>query len=78
MDQLVVTVKDSRLSPILEKTIGLLKGVVRVQVMRREEKALDDTLSDIPSVVRDLIGVASGLTKEEIKEDARLSYLLKK
>lgn len=70
MDQLVVTVNDSRLLPILEKAIGLLKGVARVQVMRREEKALDDTLSDIPSVVRDLIGVASGLTEEEIEEDA--------
>lgn len=78
MDQLVVTVNDSRLLPILEKAIGLLKGVARVQVVRREEKALDDTLSDIPSVVRDLIGVASGFTKEEIEEDARLSYLLKK
>lgn len=78
MDQLVVTVNDSRLLPLLEKAIGLLKGVARVQVMRREEKALDDTLSDIPSVVRDLIGAASGFTKEEIEEDARLSYLLKK
>lgn len=78
MDQLVVTVNDSRLLPILEKAIGLLKGVARVQVMRREEKALDDTLSEIPSVVRDLIGAASGFTKEEIEEDARLSYLLKK
>lgn len=59
MDQLVVTVNDSRLLLILEK-------------------ALDDTLFDIPSVVRDLIGVASGFTEEEIEEDARLSYLLKK
>ena len=63
---------------MLEKAIGLLKGVARVQVMRREERPLDDALSDIPPVVRDLIGAASGLTKKEIEEDDRLSYLLSK
>lgn len=75
MDQLVVTVNDSRLLPILEKAIGLLKGVAKAEEMRSEEKELDNTLCDIPSVFKDLIGATSGFTKEEIEEDARLSYL---
>ena len=78
MDQLVVTVNDSRLLPILERVIGLLKGVAKVEVICDEEKELDNTLCDIPLVVKDLIRAASGFTKEEIEEDARLSYLLKK
>lgn len=44
MDQLVVTVNDSRLLPILERVIGLLKGVTKVEVICDEEKELDNTL----------------------------------
>lgn len=44
MDQLVVTVNDSRLLPILERVIGLLKGVAKVEVICDEEKELDNTL----------------------------------
>ena len=78
MEQLVVTISDSRLLPILEKAIGLLKGVTSVQVMPKKETVTDDSLSDIPSAVKDLIGAASGFTEEEMEEDARLSYILRK
>lgn len=81
MDQLVVTVNDSRLLPVLEKAIGLLRGVSRVQVVRKERDTSNrarEAVSDIPSAVKDLIGVASGFSKKEIEEDARLSYLLNK
>ena len=78
MEQLVVTISDSRLLPILEKAIGLLKGVTSVQVMPKKETVTDDSLSDIPSAVKDLIGAASGFTEEEMEEDPRLSYLLRK
>lgn len=52
-----------------------------VQVVHKEKKASgrsEEALSEIPSVVKDLIGVASGFSKEEIEGDARLSYLLNK
>lgn len=83
MAQLVVTIDDSRLLPALEKAIGLLKGVTRVQLVHKDKKKSVPSVSaksqsDIPPVIKNLIGAASGLAKEEIENDERLSYLLSK
>lgn len=83
MAQLVVTIDDSKLLPALEKAIGLLKGVTRVQLVHNDKKKSVRSVSvksqsDIPPVIKNLIGAASGLTKEEIENDERLSYLLSK
>lgn len=83
MAQLVVTIDDTKLLPALEKAIGLLKGVTRVQLVHKDKKKSACSVSveshtEIPPVIKNLIGAASGLTKEEIENDERLSYLLSK
>lgn len=83
MAQLVVTIDDTKLLPALEKAIGLLKGVTRVQLVHKDKKKSARSVSvesnsEIPPVIKNLIGAASGLTKEEIENDERLSYLLSK
>lgn len=76
MAEIIVTVSDNSLLPMLEKAIGLLKGVSKVSVRKENAKAKVSSADDLPEDVRSLIGIASGIDSQEIESDERLSYLL--
>lgn len=77
MAEIIVTVEDNSLVPILKNAIGLLKGVKKVAV-RKQASASDSKTVELPEDIKALIGIASGLTEEDIEKDERLSYLLNK
>lgn len=88
MAQLIVTVEDYSLLPMIKKAIGLLRGVKEVTV-KKEEKVKKSSINrsifkqgvhsgDIPSDIQSLIGIASGISQKDIMSDDRLSYLLSK
>lgn len=61
---------------ILEKVISLLKGVTKVSVRKEKEKPEISSVNGLPEYIQDLIGIASGIDKQEVELDERLSYLL--
>lgn len=81
MAQLIVTVEDNKLLPLIRKAVGLLRGVTHVAVWSEKEgspEATMDELQGIPGDIKELVGIASGISKEDIEADDRLSYLLGK
>lgn len=78
MAEIIVTVSDNSLLPMLEKAIGLLKGVTKVSVRKENAKTKDSSTNELPEDIRSLIGIASGIDPQEIESDERLSYLLNK
>ena len=78
MTEIIVTVSDNSLLPMLEKAIGLLKGVTKVSVRKENAKTKDSSTNELPEDIRSLIGIASGIDSQEIESDERLSYLLNK
>ena len=78
MAEIIVTVSDNSLLPMLEKAIGLLKGVTRVSVRKENAKTKDSSTNELPEDIRILIGISSCIDSQEIESDERLSYLLNK
>ncbi len=78
MAEIIVTVSDNSLLPMLEKAIGLLKGVTKVSVRKENAKTKDSSTNELPEDIRSLVGIASGIDSQEIESDERLSYLLNK
>ena len=76
MAEIIVTVGDNSLLPMLEKAISLLKGVTKVSVRKENAKPEVSSVNELPEDVQDLIGIASGIDKQEVESDERLSYLL--
>ena len=78
MAEIIVTVDDNSLLPMLEKAISLLKGVTKVSVRKEKAKPEISSVNEFPEDIQDLIGIASGIDKQEVESDERLSYLLNK
>ena len=78
MAEIIVTVGDNSLLPTLEKAISLLKGVTKVSVRKEKAKPEISSVNEFPEDIQDLIGIASGIDKQEVESDERLSYLLNK
>ena len=76
MAEIIVTVGDNSLLPMLEKAISLLKGVTKVSVRKENAKPEASSVNELPEDIQDLIGIASGIDKQEVESDERLSYLL--
>lgn len=76
MAEIIVTVGDNSLLPMLEKAISLLKGVTKVSVRKEKAKPEISSVNGLPEDIQDLIGIASGIDKQEVESDERLSYLL--
>ena len=78
MAEIIVTVGDNSLLPMLEKAISLLKGVTKVSVRKEKAKPEISSVNELPEDIQDLIGIASGFDQQEVISDERLSYLLNK
>lgn len=78
MAEIIVTVEDNSLIPILKSAIELLKGVKKVAVKKQAASPDNKTVEQLPEDIKALIGIASGLTEKDIDNDERLSYLLNK
>lgn len=79
MSEIVVTVNDNTLLPLLEKAISLLRGVTKVSIKKEESQNQDASLTEeLPENIKSLIGVASGISKQQIEADDRLKYLMEK
>lgn len=79
MAQLIVTVEDKNLLPILQKAIGLLKGVTKVVVGKDTKDNLeDDRKIDVSARIDRLTGIAAGINDSDIAEDDKLAYILGK
>ncbi|MDM8154757.1 hypothetical protein QUW14_10625 [Bacteroides gallinaceum] len=78
MAEIIVTVGDNSLLPMLEKAISLLKGVTKVSVRKEKAKPEISSVNELPEDIQDLIGIASGFDQQEVVSDERLSYLLNK
>lgn len=78
MSEIVVTVNDNSLLPLLEKAIGLLKGVAKVVVRQEQQQQKTDVAEELPEDIKSLIGIASGISKQQIESDERLKYLMEK
>ena len=78
MAEIIVTVGDNSLLPMLEKAISLLKGVTKVSVRKEKAKPEISSVNEFPEDIQDLIGIASGIDRQEVESDERLSYLLNK
>ena len=76
MAEIIVTVGDNSLLPMLEKAISLLKGVTKVSVRKEKAKPEISSVNEFPEDIQDLIGIASGIDRQEVESDERLSYLL--
>ena len=66
MTQILVTLEDNSIAPKIMKAIEMLKGVTS-----------DPSATHSPRIQR-LRGIAKGITKQQIKDDDRLAYLLNK
>lgn len=66
--------------PLIKKAVSLLKGVTHVAVWSEKEERQEtiDKLQGIPDDIKELIGIASGISKEDVENDDRLSYFLSK
>ena len=79
MSEIVVTVNDNTLLPLLEKAISLLRGVTKVSIKKEESQNQDACLTEeLPENIKSLIGVASGISQQQIEADDRLKYLMEK
>ena len=79
MSEIVVTVSDNTLLPLLEKAISLLRGVTKVSIKKEESQSQDANLTEeLPENIKSLIGVASGISQQQIEADDRLKYLMEK
>ena len=78
MAEIIVTVGDNSLLPMLEKAISLLKGVTKVSVRKEKAKPEISSVNELPEDIQDLIGIASSFDQQEVVSDERLSYLLNK
>ena len=78
MPEIIVTVNDRSLLPMLEKAIGLLRGVVKVSVRTDETKKRESRMDELPEDIRHLVGIASGISRKQIESDERLKYLMEK
>ena len=78
MAEIIVTVGDNSLLPMLEKAISLLKGVTKVSVRKEKAKPEISSVNELPEDIQDLIGIASGFDQQDVVSDERLSYLLNK
>lgn len=80
MTQILVTLEDNSIAPQIVKAIEMLKGVVHISLYDKEEKEIVSNSSATvrsPRIQR-LRGVAKDITKQQVKEDERLAYLLNK
>lgn len=78
MTQLVVTIAEPTSVLMIKKAISLIKGVVSVSVKKQDAVVKkQDVSEDLSAEIQELIGIAS-FTKEEIKSDERLAYILSK
>lgn len=80
MTQILVTLEDNSIAPQIVKAIEMLKGVVHISLYDKEEKEIVPNSSATvrsPRIQR-LRGVAKDITKQQVKEDERLAYLLNK
>lgn len=78
MSEIVVIVNDNSLLPLLEKAIGLLKGVAKVVVRQEQQQQKTDVAEELPEDIKSLIGIASEISKQQIESDERLKYLMEK
>lgn len=82
MAQLVVTLDNSSSISLVKKAIGLLRGVRKVTVVKQTKSKkptlAKGELTDVPEDIRSLVGLASGISVDEIEADDRLSYLMNK
>lgn len=78
MSEIIVTVNDNAMLPMLEKAIGLLRGVVKVSVRTDEIKKREKQIDELPEDIQRLVGVASGISRKQIESDERLKYLMEK
>lgn len=79
MAQLIVTVEDRNLLPILQKAIGLLRGVTKVVVGKDSKDNLEnDVKMDVSAKIDRLTGIAAGINDNDIAEDDKLAYILGK
>lgn len=78
MTQLVVTIAEPTSVSMIKKAISLIKGVVSVSVKKQDAVVKkQDVSEDLSAEIQELIGIAS-FTKDEIKSDERLAYILSK
>lgn len=78
MTHLVVTIAEPPSVSMIKKAISLIKGVVSVSVKKQDAVVKKQDISeDLSAEIQELIGIAS-FTKEEIKSDERLAYILSK
>ncbi|MCL1614816.1 hypothetical protein M3090_00095 [Bacteroides sp. ET71] len=81
MTQLIVTLEEGSFTSNIQKAIEMLKGVIGVSLYegKKEDSAHTSQQSTTYSPrIRRLRGIAKGITRQQIEEDERLSYLLKK
>ena len=76
MAEIIVTVGDNSLLPMLEKAISLLKGVTKVSVRKEKAKPEISSVNEFPEDIQDLIAIASSIDKQEEESDESFSYLL--
>ena len=80
MTQLIVTLEEGSFTSNIQKAIEMLKGVIGVSLYEREKEnsVPNSRQSTYSPRIQRLRGVGKGITRQQIEEDERLSYLLNK
>ena len=78
MTQILVTLEDNSIAPKIMKAIEMLKGVTSISLYKKQEEATSDPSATHSPRIQRLRGIAKGITKQQIKDDDRLAYLLNK
>lgn len=78
MTQILVTLEDNSIAPKIMKAIEMLKGVTSISLYKKQEEATSAPSATHSPRIQRLRGIAKGITKQQIKDDDRLSYLLNK
>ena len=87
MTQLIVTLEEGSFTSNIQKAIEMLKGVIGVSLYEigvslyereKEDSVPNSRQSTYSPRIQRLRGVGKGITRQQIEEDERLSYLLNK
>ncbi len=80
MTQLIVTLEEGSFTSNIQKAIEMLKGVIGVSLYEREKEdsVPNSRQSTYSPRIQRLRGVGKCITRQQIEEDERLSYLLNK
>lgn len=78
MTQILVTLEDNSIAPKIIKAIEMLKGVAHISLYEKKEETISTPSQNHSPRIQRLRGIAKGITKQQIEEDERLSYLLDK